>query len=144
VEQSGKSVTLTCPNPRNLAYEDQFTIYAGTGDPDGPPDEPAKLLKCGGAWRYGGPSFCDCNKPESLSCGTAKVIRKDSPTILDVSDREWRVYCRNGGYVSQGDGEDRILLLDGNWFEIVAPGDSSAILDRLMKTISLTPRSQTK
>jgi hypothetical protein len=144
VEQSGKSVTLTCPDPANLAYDDQITIYAGTGDPDGPPDEPTELLRCGDTWRYGGPPSCDCKKPDSLSCGTAKVFHKDSPTILDVSNREWRVYCRDGGYVSQGEGEDRILLLKGTWLEVVGEGRSSEIVERLTTTVRVREPNKIK
>jgi hypothetical protein len=143
IEQSGRSATVTCPNPANIAYQDQVTIYAGTGDPDGPPDEPTSLLKCGDTWRYG-ESSCDCSRPDSLVCGTAKITRKHSATILDVSDREWRVYCRNGGYVAQGEGQDRIVLLDGNWIEIIGQGKSSEIVDRLIDTVTARKSSQSQ
>ncbi len=140
VEQSGATITLTCPNPSEIAYDRHITIYAGTGDPDSPPDQPTELLKCGDTWRYGEVAFCGCDKPDSLSCKTARVSRKNSATILDVSDHEWRVYCLGGGYVAEGEGQDRIVLLRDHWLEINAPGDSSEILDRLIETIaSRTP-----
>jgi hypothetical protein len=143
IEQSGRSATLTCPNPASVAYQDQVSIYAGTGDPDGPPDTPTQLLKCGDTWRYG-ESFCDCNKPESLSCSTAKTTRKYSATILDVSDREWRIYCRDGGYVAQGEGQDRIVILQGTWIEIVGQGKSSEIVDRLIETVAANKPRQSQ
>jgi hypothetical protein len=142
IEQSGKTVTISCPNPAAIASEDQVVIYAGTGDPDGPPDEPTELLKCGDTWRYGGSSFCDCKQADSLSCGTAKVTHKGSASILDVSEREWRVYCRDGGYVALGYGEDLVLLIDGNWLEVVGQGQSSEIVDRLLDTV--TPQKARK
>ena len=143
IEQSGISATLTCPNPANIAYQDQVTIYAGTGDPDGPPDEPTSLLKCGDTWRYG-ESSCDCRGPDSLVCGTAKITRKQSTTILDVGEREWRIYCRDGGYVAQGEGQDRIVLLHGNWVEIIGQAKSSDIVDRLISTVTARTSSQSQ
>lgn len=144
VEQSGATITLTCPNPSEIAYDQHITIYAGTGEPDRPPDEPTELLKCGDTWRYGGEAFCDCHKPDSLSCGTAKVSRRNSATILDVSDREWRIYCHDGGYVGQGYGEDRIVLLPHSWVEIMAPGKSSELINRLIDSVKERGQHQSK
>ena len=135
---SAKSITLTCPNAEDIAYNRHVTIYAGSGTPKGPTD----VVQCSGSWRYG--EACDCKQGEAGECRAAKISQRKSATVLDVSDREWRVYCQGGGYVAQGEGEDRIVLLSDRWVEITADGDLAAIVDRLIGTVVASAPSQSK
>ena len=138
LEQSPKSITLTCPNAEEIAYNRHVTIYAGSGSPKGPTD----VVQCGGTWRYG--AVCDCSQNGAGECRAAKMSRRETAMVLDVSDREWRVYCNGGGYVAQGDGEDRIVLLPDRWVEITADGDLAAIMDQLVGTVVVSPPSGSK
>jgi hypothetical protein len=139
LENSGDSVTLTCPNPSEIAYDKQVDIYQGLGSPKGP----TNLLHCGSAWKYG--PNCDCShKDSSPGCEQARISRRNSMTILDVSSQEWRIYCHGGGYVASGDGEDRIVMRGDRWLEIIAPGNSSEFLNRLIDTITMRPPHQSK
>lgn len=129
LEQDRDGIRLTCPDPYEIAYNHNMGITMGTGAFKGPAD----LKKCGDKWVYN--STCDCGRDEGSSCHVAKVTRSGSATILDVSDQEWRVYCRDGGYVGQGDGEDIVVLLPHSWLEIFSSSNSSEVVTRLIKTI---------
>jgi len=139
LDDSGDAITLTCPNPSAIAYDQHIDIYQGTGVPKGP----TSLLQCGKTWKYG--SNCDCRpNNSSLGCEQARISRRNAVTILDVSEQEWRIYCRGGGYVASGDGEDRILLMGDRWLEIIAPANSSEFLDRLVESTTVRPPSPSK
>ena len=126
-------ITLICPNPQEIAFGSEVQIYEG----EGPLDGPTQVIQCGKNWRFG--SECACEHQESLDCRSAKIRRRKQETIQDVSDREWRIYCRDGGYVAAGDGIDRIVLLPDSWTEVIGQVGSSAIIDQLTGT--LRPRS---
>jgi hypothetical protein len=124
------SVVLTCPNPAEIAFDQHITIYHGSGAPQ----RPTNLMQCGRSWIYG--DQCRCDEQDSHRCPTAKVSRVNSATVLDVSEREHRIYCLNGGYVSAGDGEDRVILLGDQWIEINAPANSSEIIKRIAGSLT--------
>ena len=136
LEESDDSITLTCPNPSEIAYDQHVTIDRGTGTPQ----RPTGLILCGNSWTYGWQ--CDCSQKDSHACPAAKVNRTKAATVLDVSEHEWRIYCKGGGYVAQGEGEDRVVLFRDQWLEITAPGNTSKIMDRLVN--SVRPKGQTK
>ena len=123
------SIALICPNPEEIASRTQVDIYEGQGAPDGP----TQLFQCGKGWKFG--DDCGCEYGNDLRCQPAKVHHKEHETILDVSDREWRYYCRDGGYVAEGDGVDRIVLLQDSWLEVVSQIGTSGIIDRLIGTL---------
>jgi len=132
LEQSDDdSITLTCPNPSEIAFDQHILIHHGTGTPDGP----THLLRCGRSWIYG--DGCDCGQPDSHACTAAKIRRVNSATVLDVSEHEHRIYCLEGGYVAAGEGEDRIILLGDQWLEINAPVNSSELIHRLVNSVIL-------
>ena len=130
---SSDGISLICPNPQEIAAESEVDIYQGEGSPDGP----THLFQCGAGWKYG--DNCGCEQEDSLSCHPAKISRQKDKTILDVSDREWRIYCRDGGKVAEGDGVDEIVLLHNSWLEAVSQIGTSDIIDRLIETVK--PRS---
>jgi hypothetical protein len=39
-------------------------------------------------------------------------------TTVDGDAREWRIYCRGGGYVAQGEGHQRLLITGNRWVNI--------------------------
>lgn len=130
---SADSIALICPNPEEIASGGEVDIYEGEGSPDGP----TQLFQCGNSWKFG--EDCGCEHEKGLHCQPAKIRHQKHGTILDVSDREWRIYCRDGGYAAAGDGTDRIVLLHDSWTEITGQVGPSAIIDRLIET--LKPRS---
>ena len=128
-EQDREGVWLTCPDPAEIAYSQDVYIRMGSGHFQGPP----QLLKCEGKWIYRtAGSECDCDHPDEPDCHAAKAVRRGSAVILDVGEHEWRNYCHSGGYVGQGYGEDRVILLPHSWIEIMAQGKSSGLIDRLV------------
>lgn len=138
LEESDNSITLTCPNPSEIAYDQHVTIYRGNGSPNGPTD----LIQCGNSWIYG--SHCDCSQKDAHACPTAKVNRTKPAVVLDVSEQEWRIYCEGGGYVAQGEGENRVILFGEHWLEITAPGGTSETMDRLVDSVTLHPKTRAK
>jgi len=136
LEQSDDgSIILACPNPAAIAFGEQISIHHGTGAPGGP----THMVQCGKSWIYG--DSCDCSAIGSHACPEAKISILNSTNVLDVSEQEHRIYCRNGGYVAAGEGQDRIILLGDRWLEINAPADSSEIINRI--AASLTPDKKT-
>lgn len=129
LEQDSDGIWLTCPDPSEIAYNLGVTIRMGLGAYKGAPE----LSQCRDKWLLG--SHCDCDHPEKFSCQFANATKHGPATVLDVGDHEWRVYCRDGGYVGQGFGEDRIILLGHSWVEIIAEGKSSELIDRLVDSI---------
>lgn len=128
LHESGHSITLTCPNPRTMAYESDVTVDEGEGKPPGR----SGLMDCSAGWRYG--ASCECNHDDDSACSMPAITHRDGITILNLDDQEWRLYCRGGGYVAQGEGEDRVVLLQNSWIGITGVGDPSAIIDRMVLT----------
>ena len=135
---SDESITLSCPNPEEIADGGDVEIYQGQGFPHGP----TPLVRCGSGWRYG--SECSCQRKDELECQPAKVTRQKRATVLDVSEREWRIYCREGRYAAQGEGVDRIMLVRDAWLEIIAQSGSSGIIDRLAESVRLRDSANSK
>lgn len=135
-ESQDDSVVLSCPNPAAIAFDQHITIYHGTGAPKGPTD----LVQCGQSWIYG--YQCHCSEEGAHSCPTARANRLKIGTMLDVSEREHRIYCLDGGYVAAGEGEDRILLLDDQWLEVNSPYETSGVMNRIIDSIDLRNRKQ--
>lgn len=138
LDQDRDAIWLTCPDPSEIAYGQGVTIHTGPGAFAGPPE----LLQCGDKWIYG--SECDCNHADEIRCHIAKETHSGAATVLDVGGHEWRVYCHDGGYVGQGYGEDRIVLLPHSWLEIIADGKASELIDRLVATVKERPSNQSK
>ena len=81
-------------------------------------------------WRYG--LGCDCENLDQ--CRAATVSDRKGMTILGGDEREWRVYCRNGGYVAQGDGHYHVLLIDNRWVQLYGMGPPSGLVERIVAT----------
>ena len=141
VDRDRDGIWLTCPDPSEIAYSQNVFIKTGSGAFQSPPE----LLQCKDTWVYGtAGSDCDCDHPDKLGCHTTKAIHSGSATVLDVGDHEWRTYCHDGGYVGQGEGEDRIILLPHSWIEIMAAGKSSQLINRLVDSVKESPASRFK
>lgn len=141
VEEDRDGIWLTCPDPSEIVYSQGVLIKMGSGTFQSPP----QLLQCNDKWVYGtSGSECDCNHPDNNGCHSAKPTHSGDATVLDVGDHEWRTYCHSGGYVGQGEGEDRIILLPHSWAEIVASGKSAVLIDRLVDSIKEHRAAKTK
>jgi hypothetical protein len=141
LERDRDGIWLTCPDPSEIAYSQNVLIKMGSGNFQSPPE----LLQCSDQWIYGtAGSKCDCDHPEKQGCHVAKAARSGSATVFDVGDHEWRTYCYRGGYVGQGEGEDRIILLPNGWVEIMAEGKSSELINRLVDSVKEVPAGPSK
>jgi hypothetical protein len=141
LERDRDGIWLTCPDPSEIAYSQNVLIKMGSGTFKTPPE----LLQCSDKWIYGTPgSKCDCDHADKPGCHVAKAVRDGSVTILDVGEHEWRTYCYGGGYVGQGDGEDRIILLPHRWVEIMASGNSVQLINRLVDAVEERPAKPSK
>ena len=122
-------IRLVCPDPEEMAYDTDITVSEGLGDAA----KPSRLVRCGNEWRYD----ADCGddlKNSAFSHIPVQSVRHGMK-ILDISDREWRLYCRDGGYVGQSDGTDLIVLLKNGWVEISGENQPSDIVGRIVDTI---------
>lgn len=132
LNQGRNGVWITCPDPSEIAYSQDVYIQMGSGEFQGPPE----LLQCGDSWIYRTTgSKCDCDHPDDAGCHTTRAVRRGSAIVLDVGEHEWRNYCHGGGYMGQGSGEDRIVLLPHSWVEIMAQGKSSEAIDRFVDSV---------
>ena len=88
------------------------------------------FVQCGDKWNYG----YDCKCGDISHCKTAPASMRDGMTILRGDEREWRTYCRNGGYVGQGDGVRRILTFGDMWIVAEGQGPAAEMVERIVGT----------
>jgi hypothetical protein len=129
IRKDGSALHLICPDPQAMASNSGVTIYSGRGEPIGP----SKLVHCSDGWEYG--PKCGAVHGHSDLFPISLISQQEGKTILNI-EREWRVYCSDGGYVGQGDGEDRVVLLDNDWIEFAGDPD---IVDRMVNSVRVTP-----
>jgi hypothetical protein len=125
-------IRLVCLDPEEMAYDADVWVSEGLGDPSA--SKETRLVRCGSSWRYN----VDCNEDirDSVFNLTPTESMRHGMRILDISDgHEWRTYCRNGGYVGQGDGKDLVVLLKNGWIEVKGEHQPSDIVDRIVDTI---------
>lgn len=92
--------------------------------------EVSDFVQCAGQWRYG--PGCDCEKLGD--CRAATVSDRKGMTILGGDEMEWRVYCRGGGYIAQGFGCRRVLLINDRWVQLSGQGPPSELVERILAT----------
>jgi hypothetical protein len=124
------ALTLTCPDPSAMAYSD-FDIRVTQGSLAREGAHTGGFVRCGETWRYG-PS-CDCDN--LAACKVAEISYHDDIAIVAGDEQEWRVYCRNGGYVAQGFGYDRVLVIDNRWVDLTGQGPPSELIKEIVKTV---------
>lgn len=130
---------LICPDPEVMTYDTAVTIYEGK-EAKGKPIGPEELVQCAEGWREGG---CDVYEGSSVLFHVAEVSQRPGRTVLDV-EHEWRVYCSDGGYRGQGEGEDTVILLGNHWIEFDAAGETSELVDRLVKSVHVRSAAAAK
>ena len=132
MESNSNEVTLSCPDPRQMEYEDgsSIRITHGTMGKDSLAD--LGLVRCGNEWKYG-ESECDCREGP-YSCPTAQTSKRSGITAVDRSASEWRQYCRGAGFVGLSEGRDLILLTEHNWIEIRGMYPASEIVDEIINS----------
>jgi hypothetical protein len=133
LKTSDDSVILTCPDPSLMAYEG-FGITVAKGIQPNP--EGMGFIQCGGKWRYG--DDCDCDSPD---CGAASIRHREGMAILggDGDRREYRIYCRYGGYTGAGDDAQVVLLISNEWVQFEGGGPSVALVERILTTATRQP-----
>jgi hypothetical protein len=128
LERGDESITLTCPDPSAMAYSD-FNIritQGSTGD-----EGAGSFTRCAGEWKYG--RQCECDNLDA--CETAEIQEVNGMTVLGGDNMEWRIYCRNGGYVASGFGVDRLILIGDRWFDLSGEGPPSELIETILKTV---------
>jgi hypothetical protein len=137
IKENDHALELICPDPEVMTYDARVTIYEGKGK--GKPVGPWELVHCAKGWQFG-PS---CEDDRSDIFGVSEVSHQLGKTILDITN-EWRVYCSDGGYRGQGDGENRAVLLHDSWIEFIGAGQTSDIVDRLVKSARVRAAANAK
>lgn len=125
ISTAEKSVTLTCPDASWMAYEEQEIHVLQGADED---KEPTDFVQCGEKWIYG--YDCKCGR-ERDGCQTAAAENREGMTVLKADKLEWRVYCRDGGYVGSGWGDRRILTFEDTWIVVEAEGTAAELVERI-------------
>ena len=105
---------LVCPDAAGMFYD--FSIDISQGSLSKIADEGFHLS--GGKWMRDSESCAD-EANDLPGCPAAAVVSHRGPiTILDNSEHEWRVYCTGGGYVAQGYGSEKMLVIGDKWVKI--------------------------
>jgi hypothetical protein len=121
------SITLTCPDASLMAYEGhEINVTQGAEANNATSD----FVQCGDKWIYG----YDCKCKDVTRCKTAPATDREGMTILQGDEREWRAYCRGGGYVGVGHGKRRILTFGDTWIVVEGQGAPAELVERLVGT----------
>lgn len=84
-------IHVMCPDPEEMVYDTDVTISEGLGEPSAE----TGLARCGMEWRY----YANCSDDLTRSAYSHIPVEsvRHGMRILDMSEHEWRLYCRNGG-----------------------------------------------
>jgi hypothetical protein len=98
----------------------------------------------GGKWMRDPTPFSHCadeaNDPQG--CTEAAAVSHRGPiTIMDDSEHEWRVYCTGGGYVAQGYGEEKMLVVSDKWVDIQGIEHYGDLALNVVATAKINPGS---
>jgi hypothetical protein len=127
VNITAETITLTCPDPSLMAYEgSEIDVLQGTEANTVTSD----FVQCGDKWIYG--YGCKCEN--ASKCTTAPAVNRDNMTILQGDNIEWRLYCRGGGYVGQGDGHRRVITFGDTWIAVQGQSRAGDLVDRIVAT----------
>lgn len=125
-------LNLICPDAAGMFYE--FSTQITQGPISKIADEGFHLS--GGKWMHDS-SFCDIEANNPPGCAEAVVSHRGSITILNDADHEWRVYCTGGGYVAQGYGAGKMLVIGHKWVDIQGIGDYGDIALSIVATANI-------
>lgn len=132
VNTSAETITLTCPDPSLMAYEgNEIDILQGTEANTVTSD----FVQCGNKWIYG--YGCKCEN--TSKCTVASSDDRDNMTILQADHIEWRLYCRGGGYVGQGEGHRRVITFGDAWIVVEGQGVAAELVDRVVASAKRRP-----
>jgi hypothetical protein len=130
VEASESEITITCPDPFWMAYEGVNITLSKS------PRSEIPLMQCGDRSIFGSYS---CIPPNGPFGSQAVVTRHDGVTRFTGWAMEHRLYCKVGGYVGQGDGEDEVLNVGSTWIDVSAEQDAPNVLDKINASIKKAP-----
>jgi hypothetical protein len=127
VSIDGDSITLTCPDASLMAYDGyQVSVRQGAEANNATSD----FVQCGDKWSYG----YDCKCGDVSRCKNAPATERGGMMILRGDERGWRTYCRNGGYIGQGEGVRRILTFGDTWIDVEGQGPPSELVEKIVST----------
>lgn len=121
------SVELTCPDPEAMTEGRTIRILQGIGESR----NLIGLERCGGVWK----KDCECDENNHVFYCVPQATRLNGMTMLNLDGQEWRVYCRDGGYVGQGEGTMRVLFAGERWVELIGLLPSEELMERLLKSV---------
>ena len=123
-------ITLTCPDPAKMAYDNGVQIWTGGLKDIGRQGFHFK----DGKWKYDHAAVCDADNDEPHGCADAPVAHQGPFTMLNGDRSEWRMYCARGGYVGQADGNARVLILGERWVEFSGMASDAEMSLRILAT----------
>ena len=111
--QHADGFKLTCPDPAKMFNQEGISIESS---------DLKNINWMGfrlrdGKWLYDYTVLCDADNDNPPGCGEAPETHRGVITILDGDNSEWRLYCAGGGYIGQGYGHERMLILGDRWVE---------------------------
>ena len=131
LEVTKDELRITCPNPRWMAYAD-VNISLSTVTLEELP-----LRECSGNWTFNDEG---CESPERSDSTTKAVVRTRSEiTYFTGWENEHRLYCREGGYVGQSEGEYQALRVGATWLQVSAGVGTLSVLHRIEATMKQRP-----
>ena len=123
LEATSDGVSITCPDPSLLVYEDFYIRVTQAAKED------RSLVQCGKKWYFG---ECDCK--DASDCQEADVNSRDGMTIVR-DEAGGRVYCKGGGYVGLGDGAFVWVVIGRRWVTFSGMGSPSDLIQRILSTV---------
>lgn len=133
-DTDGDYIRLVCPDPEEMAYQTDVSIQEGVGENV----DKTELVRCGESWRYD--AGCGDDLKDSLYSHIPVQSVRHGMKILDISNHEWRAYCRGWGYVGQTEGTDIVALMQNGWIWITRVGDDSDMVGRIVDTVQASKR----
>lgn len=132
LSRSTYGITLACPDPAKMAYEDNG-VHIRTGALRDVGDRGFHFTN--GRWTYDYTAGCDVENDDPHGCADAPVTHRGPITILNGDNREWRMYCaHDGGYIGSGDGNLRLLIVGERWVELSGVVDDAQMVLRIVAT----------
>jgi hypothetical protein len=126
---NGDSMTLTCPDASSMAYDGWEISVRQGGDAE---NETTDFVQCQDKWIYGYGCKCGANLD---GCKNAVLSERGGITELRANQIDWKMYCRDGGYVGSGTGDRRVLTFGDTWIVVEAEGQPAELVERLVETV---------
>lgn len=126
---NGDSITLTCPDASLMAYDGWEISVRQGGDAE---NETTDFVQCQDKWVYGYGCKCGVSLDD---CKSAVMSEHAGMTELRADQMDWKMYCRDGGYVGSGLGDRRVFTFGDTWIVVEGEGKPAELVGRLVATV---------